>query len=309
MISKVELSDKFEGCFLGLAFGDAICAAYEGGIVERVLWKVIGQTKAGELRFTDDTQMSLDVARSFIREGYINQEKLAKEFSSSYKWSRGYGPGAAKILKRILSGMSWDKASVSVYKDGSYGNGAAMRAPILAMCCMQSSSELNAAVVKCSQITHSHALAIEGALLIAHATAYALLGVDNNRLCDQLIDIAKADSYKQKLDLCQRSLQRKNELNVREVKNDFGNGMTADQSCVTAIYLGLRFREKSFVDLLNFIKKLGGDTDTIAAMAGAIWGAINGAKRLQLEELPHIEMQHEIQETAVQLYGAYELKN
>lgn len=309
MVANNKLRDKFEGCFLGLAFGDAICAAHEGGFAERLVWLMIGETKAGELRFTDDTQMSLDIARSFLEQGLIDQAKLAQRFATSYKWSRGYGPSAGKILKRIRSGMPWEQASVSVYKNGSFGNGAAMRAPILAMCFTQSSFELTKAVIKCSEITHSNALAIEGALLIANATACALLDVANNELCDQLLDIVKNDSFKKKLVLCQRNLKQGDELSSREVKRNFGNGMTAESSCITAIYLGLRFREKPFIELLNFIKELGGDTDTIAAMAGAIWGAFNGAKHLMFENLPKIEMQNEIQDTAVKLYKAFRLKN
>ena len=96
------MQDKFIACLLGLAYGDAICAAYEGGIIERLLWRLIGRTKANELRFTDDTQMSLDIAQSFITQGKLDQNKLAYAFAKSYQWSRGYGPSAAKILKEYV---------------------------------------------------------------------------------------------------------------------------------------------------------------------------------------------------------------
>jgi ADP-ribosylglycohydrolase len=54
---------------------------------------------------------------------------MAHRFARSYRWSRGYGPGAARLLKRIARGQDWESASVSVYPSGSYGNGGAMRAP------------------------------------------------------------------------------------------------------------------------------------------------------------------------------------
>lgn len=270
---------------------------------------MIGTTKEGELRFTDDTQMSLDIARSFINEGNINQDKLAIEFAGNYKWSRGYGPGAGKILKRIRNGMPWQKANVSIYKDGSFGNGAAMRAPILAMCFIPSSSEFEKSVVHSSEITHSNALAIDGALLIAYSTAYALQDMTNDELCHRLIDIAKGNIFREKLKLCKEHLQNNSELNHRQVKKAFGNGITAEKSCVTAMYLAMRFRDESFLNMINFVKKLGGDTDTIAAMSGAIWGAFNGAKKLQSDELPRIEKQDEIQDIAKQLYELYVAKD
>lgn len=308
-MSDVAEQNKFVGCFFGLAFGDAICAPHEGGFAERLLWRMIGTTKAGEMRFTDDTQMSLDIARSFIREGGIKQDKLAQEFSSSYRWSRGYGPSAGRILKRIGNGMPWQKANVSIYKDGSFGNGAAMRAPVLAMCYQPSSFEFEQSVVQSSEITHSNPLAIEGALLIAYSTAYALSDMANDELSNRLIEIAKIDSFKGMLKHCKHHLCRNSELSVREVRTTFGNMITAEKSCITAIFLAMTFRDKSFTNLLSFVKKLGGDTDTIAAMSGAIWGAFNGAEKLELEMLPRIEEQNEIQSIAAQLHKIYQANN
>ncbi len=94
--------DKYHGCLIGLALGDALCVPYEGGISERFLWKFFSTTKTGEIRYTDDTQMTIDIARSLIAYQGINQDALAEQFSSSYQWSRGYGPSAAKRLKEAL---------------------------------------------------------------------------------------------------------------------------------------------------------------------------------------------------------------
>ena len=299
------MQDKFIGCLLGLAYGDAICAAYEGGIIERLLWRLIGRTKANELRFTDDTQMSLDIAQSFITQGKLDQNKLAYAFAKSYQWSRGYGPSAAKVLKRIRRNMSWQEANVSVYENGSFGNGAAMRAPVLAMCFKITDLEFEQAVIQSSEITHANSLAIEGALLIAHATAYALYDISNGEINTGLLNIVKTDIFKKKLRACQEHLQLNTELDVCDVKKLFGNEITAEQSCITAIYLSMKFRNEPFLNLLNFIKKLGGDTDTIAAMSGAIWGAFNGAEKMQESVLPKIEKQDEIKNIAVLLHNAY----
>ena len=122
---------KCIGCFTGLIFGDALCAPYEGGVLERGLWRFIGKTKDGKLRFTDDTQMSMDVAESLIQKEDVDQDHLAQTFSRSYDWSRGYGPEAGRILKSIRNGRNWKEVNRRKYLDGSFGNGAAMRvAPI-----------------------------------------------------------------------------------------------------------------------------------------------------------------------------------
>ena len=111
------LHDQFEGCLLGLALGDALGAPLEGGPVERLLWRLIGKTKQGEMRWTDDTQMSLDLAESLIENGDLDPDDLAQRFAKSYRWSRGYGPGAAKLLKRIARGAHWRDTNRSVYRN------------------------------------------------------------------------------------------------------------------------------------------------------------------------------------------------
>ena len=56
----------------------------------------------------------------------------------------------------------------------------------------------------------------------------------------------------------------KEDLNVssKDVSRNLGNGIKATDYCITAIYLGLRFRPKSFNDLLKFTQRCGGDVDT-----------------------------------------------
>ncbi len=63
---------------------------------------------------------------------------------------------------------------------------------------------------------------------------------------------------------------------------------------MTSVYLGLTHVDRSLMDLLNFTRQLGGDTDTIAAMAGAIWGAMRGAGDLPSELLAELEAESDI---------------
>jgi poly(ADP-ribose) glycohydrolase ARH3 len=124
--------DTVQGAVLGLALGDALGAPFEGGMLERMVWTLICKTRRkdrGKTRWTDDTQMTMDVMASLIHCNKVNQDDLAQRFAESYRWSRGYGPGAAKVFKKIRRGTPWQTASRSVYGEGSFGNGGAMRAP------------------------------------------------------------------------------------------------------------------------------------------------------------------------------------
>ena len=71
---------------------------------------------------------------------------------------------------------------------------------------------------------------------------------------------------------------------------------------MTALYIAVRFIDKQFIDMTGFVNCCGGDTDTIGAMAGAIWGARNGVDNLPNEHLEVLEQSSQIKDLANQLY-------
>ncbi|MGL4422094.1 MAG: ADP-ribosylglycohydrolase family protein, partial [Gemmataceae bacterium] len=178
-------SDPFVGCILGLAMGDALGAPHEGGLLEQFVWRWIGKTSDASLRWTDDTQMALDLAETLLDQGGVEPQTLAKRFATSYRWSRGYGPGAARVLKRIRRGEPWQEATKAVFAEGSYGNGAAMRSPVLALFFPHDQSALIEAARTSARVTHAHPHGIEGAILIARAAQALLQG----RSVEQVLEI------------------------------------------------------------------------------------------------------------------------
>lgn len=290
---------QYQGCFLGLALGDALGAAYEGGPLERLLWKMIGKTADGKRRYTDDTQMSIDLAESFLSEKAIEQDALARRFASSYHWSRGYGPATSRLLKRIGRGQDFRQARFSSFKTGSFGNGAAMRAPILALCFPFDRQQLLLNNLACAEITHAHPWAIEGAKLIAVSTQAALTGQSNHFIVELLMQQCESSVYQNKItQLDNLSIQSPTSL-IRKI---LGNGISAQDSCITAIYFALKFRELDMDLMLQKIIQLGGDTDTIAAMACAIWGAFNGEQVIENSQTDSIERKDKILQLSQQLF-------
>jgi poly(ADP-ribose) glycohydrolase ARH3 len=272
-------ADQFAGCMLGLATGDALGAPFEGGPIERLVWRVIGRTSDRSLRWTDDTQMALDLAESLLKEDGVCPDALAKQFATSYRWSRGYGRGTARVLKRIRRGEPWQEASKAVYPEGSYGNGAAMRAPVLALFFARNREELVAATRSSSRVTHAHPLGVEGAVLIALA-AHALLEGRTAELLDIVQTECSAPELSERLKLVRSWIESEEAPGPRDVARKLGNGITAPTSCPTALYVALRHMNNSFYAMMEFIIACRGDVDTIGAMAGALWGIANGAERL-----------------------------
>lgn len=293
-------ADQFQACLLGLATGDALGAPYEGGPLEHLLWRCIGRTQQGEMRWTDDTQMSLDLAQSLLACKGVNLDDLAQRFAHSYHWNRGYGPSAARLLKRIRRGQDWQSAATAIYPQGSFGNGAAMRAAVLGMYFAGKQADLIAATRSTSAITHAHPLGIEGGLIIAIA-------------CNALLHQANAEDV---LLLCRqhctqtpllRALQLVQEFLIRPPSSKvlaqrLGNQMTALSSVPTALYLALAHLHRPFNDLIQAAIAVRGDVDTIASMAGSLWGAYRGSA-----ELPVIALEQRalLQQVATDLYAQY----
>lgn len=293
--------DKFTGCLLGLALGDAHGAPHEGGFLERLVWRLIGTNKAGELRWTDDTQMSLDIAESLVERGCLDLDDIAARFARSYRWSRGYGPGAAKILARIRLGSSWRESNRSVYPGGSYGNGGAMRAPVIGLAFSDCPERLIAAARATAEITHAHPLGIEGAVIIAAATSAALSRGTAAGLLERAIEVATDEQFVSRLEKARTWLAGWRSP-AASVRRELGTAVTATQSCVTALYLAAVHLDKPFEELIQFAVDCGGDVDTIAAMAGAIWGAANGAAKLPSKLLIVLEERDRVRQAAVDLY-------
>lgn len=274
--SRIPTQDQYRGALMGLALGDALGAPREGGPLERLLWRWLGFTPGGLHRFTDDTQMSVDLALSLIRHGGVDQDDLAARFAESYRWDRGYGPGAAKVLKQIRAGRAWQDACLSAYPAGSFGNGGAMRSPVIGLFFHSRPDELLRAAPLASQVTHAHPLAVEGATLVAGATAAALDGPDGSQLLEQASRFCTSPAFSTRLDKARHWLQTGQPISPQVLRSELGMGITATTSCVTSLYLAARFLDCSIDALIGFASEAGGDVDTVCAMAGALWGARNG---------------------------------
>jgi poly(ADP-ribose) glycohydrolase ARH3 len=294
---------QFCGCILGLALGDALNAPHEGRLPERLLWRLIGKTARGERRWTDDTQMSIDVIESVIDKGTIDPDDLAARFAASYKWSRGYGPATSKLLKRIARGQKWSTANTSIHKGGSFGNGAAMRAPIVGLFYAHRPDELDDAARRSAIVTHAHPLGIEGAILIARATAASLRGETPTEILRSISDACKSEPFATRLALARQWLATAENIRPIDISRELGNGVAATDSSITAIYLALRFRDASFTELQHTVAKIGGDADTIGAMSGALWGAAHGSQALPPEFLQQLEQREKLQALASALHA------
>ena len=281
--------------------GDTLGAPYEGGFAERALWRAIGHTRDGLPRWTDDTQMTLDLAESLLSVGALDQGDIARRFAQGYRWSRGYGRSTAKMLRRVRRGEAWSIAAKAVHKEGSFGNGAAMRTPVLSLFITEGLPELIKETRRAAETTHGHPLGVEGAVLISVASHKLLRRSSTTEVLSSCAACCQSDEFRERLELVGEWLAENAHPEPKTVAARLGNGMSAHESCVSALYIALRHLEASFAALIGFVIACKGDVDTIGAMAGALWGACNGASALPRMRL---EQQTEIERTATRLFHA-----
>ena len=138
-------------------------------------------------------------------------------------------------------------------------------------------------------MTHAHPLGREGAVLISLAVAFACNDINTLELIERLIECAESPLFLNRLRLAYEWLQSGTDIEPRMVAAELGNGIAAVESCVTAIFLALAFRERSFDELMDYVILVKGDVDTIAVMSCAIWGAARGFDALPKERLERLE--------------------
>jgi len=299
-----RLHDRMRGAVLASALGDAFGAPYEGGIAERLLWLVLGG-RSGKRRWTDDTQMSVDVIESLLACKKVEQNDLARRFARSYRWSRGYGPGAGKLLKRIRQGTSWQIANRTVYPNGSFGNGGAMRAaPVGLFYGAERERRLVRAVRDATVVTHAHPAGQDGAVVIALTAALVCQDCSVLEILKRLRLHIQTVDLQDRLAVAERLLRAEHPVLPKQVASELGNGIRARDSCVTAFSIGLALREAPFARLLAYIREVGGDTDTIGAMAGAVWGAACGYRQLPENLLKRLELRQFLEDLACRFADA-----
>ncbi|MFC1982785.1 ADP-ribosylglycohydrolase family protein [Chloroflexota bacterium] len=295
------IKGKFLGCLLGAAIGDALGQAIGTTVYD--FEEEDRQVSTNEiqaltrifptLRYTDDTHMTIGVAESLIACKGFDGRHMVQRFIANYDtepW-RGYAPGPLKIFDRIKQGQSWNKAAADIYPDGSFGNGAAMRVSPLSLFYWNNHAQLIEAVYHASRITHHHPLGVEGAMLQAIAVALAIeesptSSFDAQLFISNLLGYATEDVYRSKIGNMKSLLACSDDK--QRIVEVLGHGVEAFNSVTAAIFSFLSNHE-SFISTVTYAISLGGDTDTIASMAGAISGAYLGIDAIPGDWIEQLE--------------------
>ncbi len=218
---------------IGAVAGDIIGSSYEGSGVKTSNFALFTPFS----RFTDDTVLTLAVADCILNEKDF--AKTIQEYGRKYP-RRGYGGYFKQWLK-----------SDNPVPYGSFGNGSGMRVSAVGAA-YNTLDEVLAVAKQSAEVTHNHPEGIKGAQAIAAAVFLAKTGSSKPQIKEY---ISTTFDY---------NLNR----SITDIRPSYVFDVTCQGSVPEAIIAFLDSTDYESAIRLGI--SLGGDSDTIACMAGAI---------------------------------------
>lgn len=315
----MSLETRIAGAIVGMTLGDSLGMPGE-------LWpKSYIQNRLGFIDTFKDGPKDNEVACYFSAGQYTDDSAQALLFLDAIcEYNTIPEPKilADKLLAWIdevngfeknLLGVSSKAALLAHSKNEDYTqyttkaetNGAAMRiAPVGCVVDGNDLEQMANAVAKVSKVTHSTDVTIAGASMVAQAVASAILGKNFDEILEDVYkihDIALAmgtptysANSKARLQVAISLLSKcKTDEQVSQMIYDvIGTGVLSSEAVPAALAIAYYCQnpEKAAIMCAN----LGGDTDTIGAMACAICGAYTGIEGIRPEWVKVIEKANNI---------------
>ena len=295
MISEDLLQDKFRGAILGCFLGDAFGAGFEGMSTHEVSSRLSTLSEKFPRTYTDDTDMTLALMESIIELGKVDPEDISNKFSQRCDLTRGYGIGTIKAVHALRAGITWHRVSRIVFEKGSFGNGAAMRVSPVGLFFHHDLEALRKAAMDQANLTHTHPLGEWGAVMQASCVGLALQQDPKKFLKKEEIIIELREilwpgpvEYQRALNEMESIFAEGMKVETRVIARRLGNSVEAHRSVPSASCVAMAY-SPDFQDAVRAAISLGGDTDTIAGMVGAIVGAHVGERGLPAEWIEQLE--------------------
>ena len=237
---------------LGAIAGDVIGSVYENIGTKRTDFKLFHLLST----YTDDTVLTVAVAHAILEsEGY---GVAIKRFARRHPL-RGFGPSFLKWM-----------ALPSMEPYNSFGNGSAMRVSPVGWA-FDTIEETLEEAKKTAECTHNHPEGIKGAQAVALAIWLARRNSERGT--------PNAESRHE----IKRELEERFGYDLRRTLDEIRPGYTFDMTCQGSVPESIiAFLESdSYEDAIRKAISLGGDADTMAAIAGGIaeafYGGVPGA--------------------------------
>lgn len=296
----------------GLAIGDALGMPFEteSPLSTRLAsWAGDFQSSAFHRlkpgQFTDDTQMSLAIAEAILEHKFYEPSVVAKKYVAWFTSGdcRGIGNNTRKAMQNLVQGKEWHSAGI----EGAQGNGTAMRAAPIGAHQNRGAERLRAAAHWAridAAITHRDDEAKEGSAAMAVATSHLCAGGKKDSLLTTVLEQVQKSRVRYAIEDVYRAIRRGDSLGDFLKTREWllaGVSPHVVQSVPAAFTIFLY--SENFEDTVKNAIKMGGDTDSVAAMAGALAGSFYGIEGIPETLLTPLERAADIRAIEMRLLG------
>lgn len=259
-----DVHDRALAALLGVALGDALGATTEflTPTEVRQQFGVLREIRGGGWlhlplgAVTDDTEMSLCIARSLTACGFSSKD-IADRFVA---WLRTRPRDVGATCRRGIRRYLLEGTLEGTTNEADAGNGAVMRMAPVALATIGSVSLLKDWAIAQAHITHNHALSDAACMLVGYLIHLALLGHSKSRLSILTADFLRHFPIFQYADF-----------------KGYSSAYVVD---TMRTVLHSFFATSGFEECLVATVNYGGDADTSGAIAGAIAGAYYGLETI-----------------------------
>lgn len=277
-------TEPMSACLLGGALGDALGLPAEGMSATRIARRWPGALRHrflfGRGMVSDDTEHAVMTALSLIASDG-DASAFAHDLARRMRWwfagiPAGIGLATARSILKLWCGIAPSRSGVY-----SAGNGPLMRAPVIGVHFSAQPHLRREFTDASTRITHTDPRAAEAARMIAEAAAIAAAGVNEQAMIlRELESWLESDEMKVRFPLLRKALDDGHEVarfaNSFGRKPEFVSGFAPDTAAV-ALFAWLRHRG-DFRATVEAVVAAGGDTDTVAFVAGSLAGIDVGSE-------------------------------
>ncbi|MDO8873117.1 MAG: ADP-ribosylglycohydrolase family protein [Methanoregula sp.] len=298
--------EKFKGCLLGAAIGDALGMPNESGAPNlnkmkygyRRPYKGHPNDGLNPGQYTDDTQMMILVA-TLLADGKFNEERYVTALRELYT------RGNLRFPDGSVSSVCEYPVKENVPQKGvkSTTSGCLPIAVPFALAFPDMSEGCERAVRACN-VTHTHPA--------AHAATSTVVTLIYHALHDSPDPVGKALHKAQAEDevlggkIRNAILLEKEGMETETALLKIGNDVSVFQTLPIAFFLISRYSHPQ--DLLTVAANTGGNTDTIACICGAYLGASKGIGAIPADLLEGLEDRQRIELLGQRLHSVYSRK-
>jgi len=255
---------------LGAIAGDIIGSIYEHRPVKTTEFPLFGRGS----RFTDDTVLTAAIADCIMKGG--DYGVFLKRYGRAYPGA-GYGGSFARWLSREGS---------EPYN--SWGNGSAMRVSPVGFA-FGSLEEVLSEASKSAEVTHNHPEGVRGAQAAAAAVYMARDGASKGHIRTYITEVFGYDL----------------ERGLDEIRPSYSFDVSCRGTVPPAITAFLE--SDGFEDAVRKAVSLGGDSDTLACIAGGIAQAFYGEIPAAIVERVRALLAPELWDVAVEFSRRYDI--